>query len=89
MPSLWHFATSEGTPLDALIMGLVVGTILSVINHGDVILAGEKPDFLKIGLTYLVPYCVATYGSVTAKRRAWLRQNGSGDSPRPSSSGST
>ncbi len=75
MPSWWHFATSEGTPGHALIMGLIVGTILTAINQGDFILAGERPDFIKVALTYLVPYCVATYGAVTAKRAAWRRHN--------------
>ncbi len=81
MPSWWLFATSEGTPGYALVMGLVVGTILTGINQGDVILAGEMPSLVKAGLTYLVPYCVATYGAVTAKRAAWRRQNG-GDGAR-------
>ena len=76
MPSWGHFATSEGTPGYALIMGLIVGTILTVINQGDFILAGEMPNMIKAGLTYIVPYCVATYGAVTAKRAAWRRQNG-------------
>ncbi len=76
MPSWWHFATSEGTPGYALVMGLVVGTILTAINQGDFILAGETPDPVKVGLTYMVPYCVATYGAVTAKRAAWRRQHG-------------
>ena len=76
MPSWWHFATSEGTPGHALIMGVIVGTILTAINQGDFILAGQTPDLLKVGLTYLVPYCVATYGAVTAKRAAWRRHNG-------------
>lgn len=76
MPSWWHFAASEGTPGYALVMGLIVGTILTVINQGDVILAGEMPNLIKAVLTYMVPYCVATYGAVTAKRAAWRRQNG-------------
>ncbi len=76
MPSWWHFASSEGTPGHALIMGVIVGTILTAINRGDVVLAGQTPDLLKVGLTYLVPYCVATYGAVTAKRAAWRRLNG-------------
>ncbi len=76
MPSWGHFATSEGTPGYALVMGLVVGTILTAINQGDFILAGEMPDLVKAGLTYMVPYCVATYGAVTAKRAAWRRHNG-------------
>ena len=75
MPSWTHFAASEGTPRHALIMGVIVGTILTAINQGDFILAGQTPDLLKVGLTYLVPYCVATYGAVTAKRAAWRRHN--------------
>ena len=75
MPSWWHFATSEGTPGYALVMSLVVGTILTAINHGDFILAGQMPDPVKVGLTYLVPYCVATYGAVTAKQVALRRQS--------------
>ncbi len=78
MPSWWHFATSEGTPGYALVMGLIVGTILTAINQGDFILAGEMPNLVKAGLTYMVPYFVATYGAVTAKRAAWRRQNGNG-----------
>ncbi len=75
MPSWWHFATSEGTPGYALVMGLVVGTVLTAINQGDFMLAGQMPDPAKAGLTYMVPYLVATYGAVTAKRAAWRRQH--------------
>ena len=76
MPSWSHFATSEGTPGHALIVGVIVGTILTAIDRGDFILAGQTPDPLKVGLTYLVPHCVATYGAVTAKRAARRRHNG-------------
>ncbi len=75
MPSWGHFATSEGTPGYALVMGLIVGTILTVINQGDVILAGEMPNLIKAVLTYMVPYCVATYGAVSAKQVALRRQS--------------
>jgi hypothetical protein len=48
-------------------VALVVGTILTVLNHGDQ-LSGLAPQsawlWWKIGLTYLVPFCVATYGSL-------------------------
>ena len=83
MPSWGHFATSEGTPGYALVMGLIVGTILTVINQGDVILAGEMPNLIKAVLTYMVPYCVATYGAVTAKRAAWRRQHDGSGAPAP------
>lgn len=68
-------ALSDGTPLAAVRIALVVGTVLTAINHGDVILAGAMPPVWKVLLTYCVPYCVATYGAVTAKRR-WLRSAG-------------
>jgi len=50
---------------------LVVGTILVAINQGTVLAAGEFPDALlwKIPLTYLVPFCVASWGALGAARR--------------------
>ncbi len=41
-----------------------------LINHGDAILAGDlDPNrVLKMLLTYLVPYSVSTYASVSAIR---------------------
>ncbi len=47
-------------------VALVVGSLLIVINQGDRIVAGEGVDVAKTLLTYLVPYCVATYGAVSA-----------------------
>lgn len=51
-------------------VSLIVGTLLTLINQGDVILAGNisAAVILKIGLTYIVPYSVATYASVGALR---------------------
>ncbi|RMD64361.1 MAG: hypothetical protein D6826_02620 [Alphaproteobacteria bacterium] len=71
MPSLWQLACGDGTPRAACGVAIVVGTVLTLINHGDVIIAGHMPDPLKVALTYAVPYVVATYGAVTAKRAAW------------------
>jgi len=57
---------------DVLVRGLkagaVVGTILAAINQGDLILAGalSVDNAWKILLTYLVPFCVSTYASVSA-----------------------
>ncbi len=72
-PGFLKLAFSDGTPRHALIAGFIIGTLLTVINQGDLIWAGEMPNLVKIVLTYLVPYCVTTYGAVTAKRAA-LRQ---------------
>ena len=55
----------------SLTVALVVGTILVLLNQGDTILAGNwKPGlYWKIPLTYLVPFCVATFGALTNSRR--------------------
>jgi hypothetical protein len=50
-----------------------VGTILTTINHGDVILQGNWPPLVKVVLTYCVPYCVTTWGAITGKRAQWAR----------------
>lgn len=54
----------------ALKVALVVGTILTAINQGDLLLAGEwtLTVLTKIALTYLVPYCVSTFAAVQAIR---------------------
>jgi hypothetical protein len=56
---------SDGVPRRSLAVALVVGTILNLINQGDALLGGQPLDFLKIALTFAVPYCVATYGAVS------------------------
>jgi len=47
---------------------LVVGIILIAINHGDVILRGElqPSNYIKMGLTVIVPYMVSVFSSVGA-----------------------
>jgi hypothetical protein len=54
----------------AIKMAVVVGSILTVINHWDSLLAGHFTAniWAQIGLTYLVPYCVSTFASVEAIR---------------------
>ncbi len=50
----------------SLLMGLVVGTILVAINQGTAIAEGDFRSSLywKVPLTYLVPFCVATWGAL-------------------------
>jgi len=50
----------------SLIVAVVVGSLLTAINQGNVILAGDFPPSLywKIPLTYSVPFCVATTGAL-------------------------
>ena len=62
-----QLAFGDGTPKKAFFTALVVGSILTSINHGDMILSGEYPYWLKVLLTYFVPYCVTTWGAITGK----------------------
>ena len=52
----------------AIKVAAVVGPILIAINQWDVILQGELNGIcvLKMGLTFMVPYCVSTFSSVEA-----------------------
>jgi hypothetical protein len=51
-------------------VALVVGTILFSINQLDVVLRHQATDatWLKVALTYLVPFCVANYGILVAMK---------------------
>jgi hypothetical protein len=55
--------------LRSLKVMLVVGSVLILINYGDILASGSLPELpvLKIILTYLVPFSVATFSSVTAR----------------------
>ena len=66
--SLTSLLFGHGTPKKAALTALVVGTILTMINHGDTIIQGEWPPMAKVLLTYCVPYCVTTWGAFTGKR---------------------
>ena len=54
----------------SLMVAVVVGTILTLLNQGDTILAGNWKTALywKIPLTYCVPFCVTTFGALTNSR---------------------
>jgi len=61
----WHYATTGGVPHRSLVVAAVIGTILNLINQGDALLEGGSVNWLKITLTYIVPYFVSTYGAVS------------------------
>jgi hypothetical protein len=54
----------------SLLTALVVGTILTAINQGTTLLDGSAAAslFWKIPLTYIVPFCVATWGALSNSR---------------------
>ena len=50
----------------SLKVAAIVGTVLNLINQPEAIF-GDAPLVLwKVALTYAVPFCVATYGAMTA-----------------------
>lgn len=69
--STWKFACScalsDGVPRRSLYVALVVGTVLNLINQGDALIGAGSIDWLKVVLTYCVPYAVCTYGAVTTQ----------------------
>jgi len=70
MGRIWRYAVSDGVPRRSLIVALIVGTILNLINQGDALVTGMPLDIAKLLLTYLVPYCVSTYGAVSYRLHA-------------------
>jgi len=48
------------------VIALIVGTVLTAINQGDILLAGHWPPALiwKLPMTYAVPFIVATLGAL-------------------------
>ena len=66
-PGLAAIVFERGIVRRSLILALIVGTILNLINQGDAFMTGAPLVAWKIALTYCVPYCVATYGAVTAR----------------------
>jgi len=53
------------------ITAIVVGSILTVLNQGDLILSGGITITLlwKVPLTFMVPFCVATFSGLANTRR--------------------
>jgi len=49
----------------------IVGTLLSIINQGSMILSGDATTatWVRVGLNYLVPFCVSSIGFLSATRR--------------------
>lgn len=74
-PSILQMLFGDGTPKKAVLTAMVVGTILTTINHGDTILGGMPPPLWKVLLTYCVPYCVTTWGAATGKFAQWRRDS--------------
>ena len=64
-----EYGLEPGVIRRSLIVAVLVGTLLNLINQGDALLAGRAIDWAKVLLTFIVPYCVATYGAVSYRLR--------------------
>lgn len=58
----------------SLVVALVVGTALNLINQGDALIGGGMVNWLKLALTYCVPFLVASYGAWSALSSGRARQ---------------
>lgn len=78
-PANWAEWCALGCQRPVVVRGLkfavVVGTILIAINHGDAILRADVGlgNFIKMGLTVVVPFVVSVVSSVGA-----IVENGGG-----------
>lgn len=63
-----EIASQRSIVMRGLKYGLVVGSILIAINHGNAIVEGtvDATHIFQMVLTMLVPYCVSTASSVAA-----------------------
>ena len=60
-----RLALSDGTPARAAWVAAVVGTILVLINQWEAFVGLAPLSITKLVLTYVVPYLVSTYTSVS------------------------
>jgi hypothetical protein len=69
--SFLQLAFSRNVVITSIKVSLLVGSLLAVINHGSAILAFSisAHTCTKIFLSYVVPYCVASYSAVKALQR--------------------
>ncbi len=66
---VYRLCASGGIPKRSAGVALLVGSVLNLINQGDALLTGGHVSIAKLLLTYVVPYCVATYGAVSYRLR--------------------
>ena len=71
LATVWLYAISDGVPKRSLVVAAVIGSILNVINQGDVLLLQPAAvNLAKLILTFIVPYLVSTYGAVSYRIHA-------------------
>ena len=67
--SFWTIVSSGALLWRSVKIAAIVGTMYNAINQGDLVLAGkfEEVNLIKIGLTYITPFFVATYSAAITK----------------------
>jgi hypothetical protein len=70
--SFLALATERAVVIGGLEVAAVVGTVLNAINQGDRLLALRWNEVVwwRIGLTYLVPFCVSVFSAARIRRIA-------------------
>ena len=68
---MFHVAFRKDVFLKAFKMALIVGIGLAIINHGDHVFLGTMTttNWIKILITFCVPFCVSTISSVLAIKK--------------------
>lgn len=70
--TFWTAVTRPAVLATALRVALVVGTCLNLINQGAAIWHGAAPDWPRLGLNFLVPFCVSAFsGARAAQTQTW------------------
>ena len=80
MKPFFAVVTERGIVTTSAKVALFVGSILALINYGDRIFLRfdmRAVDWVKLAVTYCVPYCVATYGAARYAMRHARDQEGS------------
>lgn len=72
LKDFFRLASCKNVTRRAVIVAFVVGPIIGCINYGEKIVytAMFFDDWLRFGLTFLVPYSVSTWSSVMALRES-------------------
>lgn len=69
MRNLIQIASTKTVIMPSLRIAAVVGTVLNLINQGEVVMAGEGISIPHLLLNYAVPFCVATYSAARNEQR--------------------
>lgn len=72
--SFWELLFCRKSMIRAIKISLIIGTLLTIINQGDMIINGTFPPLWKIILTYLVPFSVSSYSSAKLLREINIKQ---------------